>query len=158
MSETAVASVLRSWDRLSPLPGGKRLFSWLVGRKVPYTGTISARIEELSPGYSKVRLRDRRRVRNHLDSVHAVALINLGELSTGLALSTALPAEARGIPTNLSIEFLKKARGPITAECRHPAGEGTEQRDEEIAADLTDESGDVVARVTARWRVGPRPA
>ncbi len=66
------------------------------------------------------------------------------------------PADARSIPTGLSIEYQKKARGTITAECRHPAGGGNEQRDERIHADLKDESGDLVARVTAHWRVGPR--
>ena len=156
MSETAVANVLATWGRLSALPGGKRVFSWMLGRRIPYTGTISPRIQELSPGYAKITIRDRRRVRNHLRSVHAGALLNLGELATGLALSSGLPGDARSIPTGLSIEYRKKARGTITAECRHPTGGGNEHRDERIHADLTDESGDLVARVTARWRVGPR--
>ena len=85
------------WKRLSGLPGGKALFSVLFGRMAPYTGTLGARVETLEPGFCRVSLRDRRGVRNHLNSIHAMALANLAEAASGLAVVAALPRECRAL-------------------------------------------------------------
>ena len=83
-------------------------------------------------------------------------MTNLGELSSGLAMSAAMPDSLRGIPVQFTVEFLKKARGEIVAEGRAPLPEIDESREYEVEAILEDESGDRVARFTARWLVGPR--
>ncbi len=145
------------WGRCERLPFGRALFTLVIRFTVPYSGSIGATVLALSPGHAKVALRDRQAVRNHLGSIHAVALTNLGELTSGLAMTAALPAGVRGIVRSILTEFTKKARGTLVAESRVVLPRVTGDTDFEVRAEICDEGGDVVATVRVQWRLGLAP-
>ena len=157
MAQSIGPSLRQQWQRFDTLPGSKWLFSYALGSCVPYSGTLGARIEVLEPGHCVVTLRDRRRVRNHLDSVHAMALANLAELVTGLALMNSLPDQARGILAGFSIDYLKKARGRLTASCHCDIPVSNAEHEYALRGEIRNAEGEVVAVAQARWLVGPEP-
>jgi uncharacterized protein (TIGR00369 family) len=147
-----------AWDRLATLPGGTRLFSRLVGRAAPYTGTIGAHVRELRVGHATVTMEDRPAVRNHLRCVHAVALANLAELTGNVAVAYSLPDDARFIVAGMSIEYLKKARGTLTATSAPNLPRVTERKEHTVEVEIRDERGELCARATLRTLVGPKKA
>jgi acyl-coenzyme A thioesterase PaaI-like protein len=149
------ARLLDLWRRLARMPGGRWLFHRALARMVPYTGALGARVVTLEPGRAVVELVERHGVRNHLRSIHAVALANMAELASGTAMLTALPRGVRGIVTRLEIEYVKKARGTITAraDVSLPPIDGPMELYPEAL--LTDAEGDVVARARVTWKVQP---
>ena len=145
------------WEKLGSNVIGRKLFNLTLSRSVPYSGSIKADVTHIESGFVKVVLKDRRKIRNHLNSIHAIALANLGELASGLAMITAVPGGTRSIVTNLEIEYLKKARGRLLAEGRaSPPDIVNEPIDSLATADIMDEEGDLVACVTVLWRLSPK--
>jgi uncharacterized protein (TIGR00369 family) len=150
------ARLLSLWHRLGGSALGRWLFAQLIRFAVPYSGSIGARVTSLEPGHTTVTLRDRRAVRQHLGSVHAVALANLCELASGMAMLAAWEPGVRGIVTDIHIRYHKKARGQLTAEgtAAPPAVEGPV---ESLAhAEVRDEVGDLVAEATVTWKLDQR--
>lgn len=150
-------NILRWWSRLQMLPAGATLFSLFLGWYAPYSGTIRARVEALEPGFARVVLRDRRGIRNHLKSIHAIALLNLGEIATGLAVLSTLPGNMHGIVLGLNAEYLKKARGKLSASANFelPA-EIEDDTPCQASTEIVDEAGEVVAIIRASWLIGYR--
>lgn len=157
MTETATKNeMLRRWESFQKIPFGKRLFDLAIKLYIPYTGSMSAHVQELKPGYARVCLREHRKVRNHLRSVHAIALANLVEYTGNLALVCGMPDDARFIPKNISINYIKKARGLLTGECFAPKVESNEKREYTVDVTIKDVQGDVVVEGKLLTLVGPK--
>lgn len=155
--DTAV--LMKVWAKLEPMPGGRLIFSEILGKVVPYTGTISPTIMELSPGNALVVMTDRSSVRNHLRSVHAMALANLGECASGLALLSQLPESHRGILVGFRTEYVKKARGTLTSRGSLEDWKeisGSEERVAVALAEIRNSQHEIVARCFSEWKVSPK--
>lgn len=106
---------LALFRRLGASASGRWLFSRIVCFQAPYFASISPTIDELKPGQCVVRIRDRRRIHNHIGTVHAIALCNAAELAGGLATDAAVDTSQRWIPKGMSVRYLRKATGNLTA-------------------------------------------
>lgn len=155
MSSSIGPTLRNNWKLLAPMPFGKWMFSRLVGFMTPYSGTIGAKVELLQPGHGVISLRERRKVSNHLKSVHAMALMNLGELVTGLTLMNSLPNDTRGILTAIQMRYHKKARGLLSAECFCEIPEDNTEREMSLSGEIKNEAGELVASAQASWLIGP---
>ena len=110
-----MASVLALWQRVRRWPMGGRLFGRLVSMQAPYFATIAPTVVELEVGRCVAQMRDRRSVRNHIGTVHAIALCNLAEFVGGIGTEASTPRELRWIPKGMTVRYLGKARGTMTA-------------------------------------------
>lgn len=113
-----MSKLLRLYERFSRWPAGHWLFSRAICLKAPYFASIAPRITRLEVGVCEARIRHRRRVQNHLGTVHAIALCNLAELAGGVMVDAGLPGTMRWIPKGMQVEYLQKATGTMRAIAR----------------------------------------
>ena len=112
-----MSNTLDLYKRFTRWPFGNRLVSAAIGMRAPYFSTINPLILELAPGLCRVQIKDRRSVRNHFGTIHAGAMCTLSELTGGLAMDVSLPQNLRWIPREMTVRYLKKAKGTLTALC-----------------------------------------
>ncbi|MEE2786348.1 MAG: DUF4442 domain-containing protein [Myxococcota bacterium] len=148
-------SILKLWKAAQVIPAGRILFSRLIGRLAPYTGTIRDDVVHLQAGHARCEMREHKRIHNHLNSVHAVALVNLMEKTTGLAMLTATPPGMRGIVTHLEIDYVRKARGVLMATSHAPSVVAQTSQTYFVPAEIKDASGEIVCTGLAHWLISP---
>jgi acyl-coenzyme A thioesterase PaaI-like protein len=107
-------SVLELWNRLSPLPQGKRLFSVAFSQKAPYFATIRPRFTVVEPNHAELVIPKRRGVQNHIGTVHAIALCNGLEAAMGVLAESTIPRDKRWIPKGMEVAYTAKATSDIT--------------------------------------------
>ena len=104
-------------------------------------------------------MRDSYWVRNPFKSIHAAALINLGEACTGLAMLSWIESKNnsyKGIVTKIEATYFKKARGTIRADTnllnlQNIVKDGNDDFDVPVKALLTDSTDTVVGNVIVYW-------
>jgi len=152
------SSVLTLYRRITRWPAGHWLFSRAVCFKAPYFASITPRFESLEPDRCSATIRHRRRVTNHLGTVHAIALCNLAELTAGVMTDASIPASMRWIPKGMTVEYLKKAigtmRGVATPDI--PIVEAATGYELPVSVVVTDPTGDAVFRARIAMWVSPK--
>ncbi|MBC9734409.1 hotdog fold domain-containing protein [Nocardioides marmotae] len=160
-----MSRVLTMWRTTTGLPLvgaslGARTFSALFARQAPYFATIRPRFTEIGPNRAALVIPKRKRVHNHLGTVHAIALCNGLEAAMGALAEATVPADKRWIPKGMDVSYTAKATSDITCVAETDPEQWTGLPDE--GADLpvrvrgTRDDGTVVIEGVIRLWVSPR--
>jgi acyl-coenzyme A thioesterase PaaI-like protein len=109
-----MSTVLDLYTKVNRLPQGNRVFSILFGQKAPYFATVRPLFTELRPNYAELRIRKRRRVQNHIGTVHVIAICNGLEAAMGALAEATIPSNKRWIPKGMDVSYTAKATSDIT--------------------------------------------
>jgi uncharacterized protein (TIGR00369 family) len=84
----------------------------------PALGWLSPSLEELSLDYCVLRLPYRKQITNGSGTVHGGILATLADTAVAFALSTNFDGKMGFATTDLTIHFLRRARGEVRARAR----------------------------------------
>lgn len=156
-----MTQVLSLWTTAARLPLGDRAFSLLFAQKAPYFASVRPRFTVIEPNRAELVVRDRRRVHNHLGTVHAIALCNGLEAAMGALAEASIPADRRWIPKGMEVAYTAKATGDVTciaetdpAQWTGPVPEAGQDLPVRVRGELAD--GTVVVEGVIRLWVTPR--
>ncbi|WP_166134039.1 hotdog fold domain-containing protein [Nocardioides ochotonae] len=153
-----MTQVLTMWQKTNAVPRvGARVFSILFAQKAPYFASVRPRFTVLEPNRAELVVRSRRRVHNHLGTVHAIALCNGLEAAMGALAEASVPADRRWIPKGMEVSYTAKATGDVTciAETDPAQWSGTDpDLPVRVRGELAD--GTVVIEGVIRLWVTPR--
>ncbi|HEY8549623.1 MAG TPA: hotdog fold domain-containing protein, partial [Vicinamibacterales bacterium] len=143
---TSVSRVLQSWQRRSTSGLGRWLFTREVCRRSPWFATIRPRFIEMRPTLCRIGMTNRRRIQDHLGTVHAVAIGNLCELAAEMVTEVTIPATMRWTTRGMTIEYLRKASTDVVAIARLDKSEWRESENVGVPVSVVDATGTEVVR------------
>lgn len=152
-----MSQVLQLWNKAGTLPLGTRAFSLLFAQKAPYFASIRPRFTVIEPNRAELVIPKRRRVHNHLRTVHAIALCNGLEAAMGALAEATIPADRRWIPKGMEVAYTAKATSDITCIAETDAEQWTSpDPDLPVRVRGVREDGTVVVEGVIRLWVTPR--
>jgi acyl-coenzyme A thioesterase PaaI-like protein len=154
-----MSQVLTLWNKTAALPLGKRIFSLVFTQRAPYFATIRPRFVAVRPNYAELVIRKRRRVHNHLKTVHAIALCNGLEAAMGALAEATIPPGKRWIPKGMEVAYTAKATSDITCIAETDADRWTgDDPDVPVRVRGVRDDGTVVVEGTIRLWLSDKPA
>lgn len=132
-----------------------------MGRVVKYAGTSGLRFEKLTPNECIVVIPNRKKVRNHIGSVHAAAMGLLAETATGFMTGLSVPDNRIIVIKSMHLEYLKQASGDMKAVASFNDEQldyikNNEKGEINVPVTITDEKGVETVKATMIWAWAPK--
>lgn len=126
---------------------------WLMTRMFRHTVKLAgtAKLDIMGSDLKTVTfmIKNRKKVQNHIGSVHAAAMALLAESASGFIVGVNLPGDKLPLIKSMNLKYVKRAQGDMRAEAW--------LTDEQIAYMQTEEQGEVVVAVNVTDENGIEP-
>jgi len=142
--------------RFEKWPMGLKLFSIAICFKAPYFGSIKPTFIEIRPGFAKAIIKNKRRVHNHIKTVHAIAMANLCEFVGGTLMEVSIAKNMRWIPKGMNIKYVAKAETDLIASCKIGFIDWQDTQDVVVKVDVHDNMGNLVSTAEIPMYVSPK--
>lgn len=133
----------------------------------PFDAPLRARVEAWKTHVCRVRVKNRRALRDHLGGMHAGALVTAGEAPAGLLVLKSFPSRRyRLVLKSLSVEYGRQARTDVVAEAKLPDDQLLDAQQAlregrpallNLQTALSEPSGARLATVSTQWQVQECP-
>ena len=150
-------------SRANRLPENLRpgALTTIFGTAVKFAGTAGIRVRSINDHEAVLELRNRRKVQNHIGSVHAAAMALLVESATGFLVGMNVPDSRVPVIKTLQVDYLKRASGNLRAVATLTREQVEQIRREEkgeveVAVTLTDAKGVVPVACRIVWAWTPK--
>lgn len=139
-----------------------------LSRLSPFNNHLGAKLLDWTDNRCLIFVKKRRRVQNHVGSIHAGALFTLGETCAGLVIIRNFPfAKFRPLMSDVKVNYSKQARSDVWGECvaadgvmanAHRIFDSGEVPTIEMTTNISgmvNGQKEIIAVVTTVWQVKP---
>ena len=154
----------RTLAKLDRVPAFLRpwLRNLVMGRAGPLTGTARLNYVEMSPEQVVIEVANVRRVQNHIEGVHAAAMVLLAETATGMVVGMNVRDGYLPLAKTIHVDFKRRSQGGLRAVATlSPAQRELMQKNDKgevsVLVQVSDESGEQPIQCEYIWAWIPTP-
>jgi len=134
------------------------LLTKLFCTKVKYAGTSGIELISINKKCVELRLKNKKKVQNHIGGIHAVAAAILAESTTGIVLGLNVPDTKLPLIKSMKISYQRRMQGNLKAIAKLTDQQIAEVKQQEkgvlfIPVEITDDSGEqpIVCEMEWAW-------
>lgn len=92
-----------------------RLLNFALGSTIKFIGTAGVECEKLNQERAVFRLKNRKKVQNHIGTVHAAASSLIAETASGMVIGMNIPDDKIPVLKTMHIDYVKRSTGNLKA-------------------------------------------
>jgi acyl-coenzyme A thioesterase PaaI-like protein len=125
------------------------LLTKLFSTHVKFAGTTGIKLESVDNRRTRLILKNKKKVQNHIGGIHAIAAGVLAESATGIAFGMNVPDNKIPLLKSLTINYKRRMQGDLAANATMTA--------EQIKEVETQDKGDMLIPVSIKDESGEEP-